>query len=60
MLEILSWPFAIWRMASGVAARAGYYRLNIHSHAIYYQISQERIDVIRILHQHMDAKRHLT
>ena len=46
----------------GLAAdriRRGYRRLNSRSHAIFYRISGDTIEVIRILHASMDFGRHL-
>lgn len=43
-----------------VHARAGYRRHLVGSHAIYYRPVSTGIEVVRVLHQSMDAKRHLT
>jgi len=34
--------------------RAGYFRSTVKSHFIFYKISQDTLEVIRILHQRMD------
>lgn len=39
--------------------RAGYRRYGVGSHAIFYRLAPDRIEVVRILHQRMDAGRHL-
>ena len=39
--------------------REGYLKYAVGSHVIYYRPAENGIDVIRILHQHMDANRHL-
>lgn len=38
----------------------GYRRLAVGAHAIFYRVEPDRIDVIRILHQRMDAGTHLS
>jgi len=39
--------------------RAGYFRFAIGSHLIFYRRAEAGIDVVRILHQRMDASQHL-
>ncbi|MGF1614691.1 MAG: type II toxin-antitoxin system RelE/ParE family toxin [Gammaproteobacteria bacterium] len=39
--------------------RQGYRRLSVRQHMVYYRISSDRIDIIRVLHESMDADRHL-
>ncbi len=40
--------------------RAGYFRLPVAAHVVFYRFSDDgRIEVIRILHERMDAGRHL-
>lgn len=39
--------------------REGYRRYSIGSHLIFYVVGADSVDVIRILHQRMDAGRHL-
>ena len=39
--------------------RPGYRRRNIEQHVIYFKMTTEGIAVVRILHQRMDAIRHL-
>lgn len=39
--------------------RNGYQRYSIGSHLIFYTGRHDGVDVIRILHQHMDPTRHL-
>lgn len=38
---------------------AGYLKIAVGAHVIYYRARDQRIDVIRILHQRMDIGRHL-
>lgn len=47
------------RSGATVAARKGYLRLLVGSHVIFYRETDSHIDVIRILHQSMDERRHL-
>ena len=47
------------RMGSPTTARADYRRLLVGSHAIFYRETSARVDVIRVLHQNMDVRRHL-
>lgn len=39
--------------------RPGYRHLSVRQHMVYYRIGQGRIDIIRVLHESMDADRHL-
>jgi toxin ParE1/3/4 len=39
---------------------SGYRRLGVGAHAIFYRVEHDRIEVIRILHQRMDAGTHLS
>jgi toxin ParE1/3/4 len=39
---------------------SGYRRLGVGAHAIFYRVEHDRIEVIRILHQRMDAGSHLS
>ena len=39
---------------------AGYFRLPVGSHVVFYRERNESIHVERILHQRMDVERHLT
>ncbi len=39
--------------------RAGYRRRNVERHAIYFRKTASGIDIMRILHDRMDATRHL-
>lgn len=39
--------------------RAGYLRANVQRHAIYFRVEPHGIAIIRILHQRMEASRHL-
>lgn len=41
------------------AIRKGYFRYEHISHSIFYKIKGKDILVVRVLHQKMDAKRHL-
>lgn len=46
----------------GVSAdhvRAGYRKLRVQSHLIFYRIVDKDIDIVRILHIAMDVERHL-
>ncbi|MBK1633170.1 plasmid stabilization protein ParE [Thiohalocapsa halophila] len=40
--------------------RAGYRRLRIRHHSVYYRLKATRIEVVRVLHERMDADRHLS
>lgn len=42
-----------------VDLRPGYRRYGVGSHAVFYRLTSDRIEVIRVLHQRMDAGRHL-
>lgn len=39
--------------------RAGYRRAVVNRHVIYFRVEEYGVAVVRILHQHMDAPRHL-
>lgn len=39
--------------------RQGYYRFNVASHTIYLTMKPYGVGIVRILHQSMDAQRHL-
>jgi toxin ParE1/3/4 len=39
--------------------RAGYRKLSVGSHVLFYRASETRVVVVRILHQRMDFDRHL-
>jgi toxin ParE1/3/4 len=39
---------------------SGYRRLGVGAHAIFYRVKHDRIEVVRILHQRMDAGTHLS
>ncbi|MCP4565797.1 MAG: type II toxin-antitoxin system RelE/ParE family toxin [Bosea sp.] len=39
--------------------REGYFKYAVGSHLVFYQRSGVGIDIVRILHQHMDVTRHL-
>ena len=39
--------------------KSGYYSVIAGKHCIYYRVSEQRIDVLDILHQSMDPYRHL-
>jgi toxin ParE1/3/4 len=47
------------RKGTPTTARADYRRLLVGTHAIFYRETSTRIDVIRVLHQNMDSRRHL-
>ena len=42
-----------------ITARRKYLRLLVGSHAIFYRETETSVDIIRILHQSMDVRRHL-
>jgi len=39
--------------------RSGYRRLGVERHAVYYRVEAGTVIVVRVLHQRMDALRHL-
>lgn len=39
--------------------RVGYRKLQVNRHLIFYRRSDERIEIVRVLHQAMDIGRHL-
>lgn len=39
--------------------RPGYRRQPVERHVVYYRTGQDRVNVVRILHERMDAPRHL-
>jgi len=39
--------------------RAGYRKLHVHRHLIFYRSGDVQIEVVRVLHQAMDVSRHL-
>jgi toxin ParE1/3/4 len=39
--------------------RAGYYKYRSGSHFLFYRITGDGVDVVRILHERMDFERHL-
>ena len=39
--------------------RAGYYKLSVGSHVLFYRLIPDGVDIVRILHQSMDFGRHL-
>lgn len=40
--------------------RSGYYSYLSGSHVIFYRFTEERLEVVRLLHKNMDFKQHLT
>lgn len=40
--------------------RAGYRRLRIRHHIVYYREQADRIEIVRVLHERMDPDRHRT
>jgi toxin ParE1/3/4 len=42
-----------------VDIRDGYFKYAVGAHLVFYRVSDLNIDVIRVLHQRMDANRHL-
>jgi toxin ParE1/3/4 len=60
----------IWQRIEKVAARpaigqecsdirAGYWKIPCGSHFLFYRLTDEGIDVVRILHERMDFERHI-
>jgi len=47
------------RVGTPITARRNYLRLLVGSHAIFYQMTDTSVDIIRVLHQSMDVRRHL-
>ena len=47
------------RKGRPVAVRSGYYKLAVGSHVVYFQLVDDTVLIIRILHQRMDTDRHL-
>ena len=47
------------RKGRPVAVRSGYYKLAVGSHVVYFQLVDDTVLIIRILHQRMDIDRHL-
>lgn len=47
------------RQGRPVDVHPGYLRLPTGSHVIYYRDRGDRLDIIRVLHNRMDANRHL-
>ena len=41
------------------AIRPGYYRHSVEAHVVFYRMTSTGIDVVRVLHQRMDFRRHL-
>ncbi len=39
--------------------REGYRKLQVNRHLIFYRRSEERVEIVRVLHQAMDLGRHL-
>jgi toxin ParE1/3/4 len=39
--------------------RAGYFKISCGSHVLFYRLTADGIDVVRILHERMDYDRHL-
>ena len=39
--------------------RPGYRKYSVGSHVIFYRILDEKVEIVRILHQRMDFERHL-
>lgn len=38
--------------------RPGYFKITVVSHVVFYVLSDDTVDVVRILHQRMDVSRH--
>lgn len=41
------------------SVRAGYHRLAVERHRVFYLVSAERVEIVRILHERMDMDLHL-
>jgi toxin ParE1/3/4 len=39
--------------------RAGYWKIPCGSHVLFYRLTAEGVDVVRILHERMDFERHI-
>ena len=39
--------------------RTGYWKYAVGSHILFYKVDQSGVDIVRILHAHMDFERHL-
>jgi toxin ParE1/3/4 len=39
--------------------RPGYRKYSVGSHVLFYRVREEKIEIVRILHQRMDFERHL-
>jgi toxin ParE1/3/4 len=39
--------------------RPGYYRYSVGSHVLFYRVTTTGIEIVRVLHQRMDFRRHL-
>jgi toxin ParE1/3/4 len=61
---------ALWQRIEAVAAkpamgqdcsdiRAGYFKIPCGSHVLFYRLTSDGIDVVRILHERMDFERHI-
>ena len=44
---------------SAEAIRAGYWKIAVGSHVIYYREREVTLEIVRILHRRMDVSRHL-
>ena len=53
-------PFSGVEVVVGGRRTRHYYRVYVHPYNIFYRIIQDRIVVMRVLHERMDVKRHLT
>ena len=54
------YPFSGVEVVAGGRRTWHYYRLYVHPYSIFYRIIQDKIIVMRVLHERMDLKRHLT
>jgi toxin ParE1/3/4 len=61
---------ALWQRIEAIAAkpamgqdcsdiRAGYWKIPSGSHVLFYRLTADGIDVVRILHERMDFERHI-
>jgi toxin ParE1/3/4 len=65
-----TYPRQLWKHIEAIAARptsgracpevrAGYHKYRSGSHVLFYRMTSDGIDVVRILHERMDFERHL-
>ena len=47
------------KTGKSVEVRDGYFKYAVGSHVVFYRLTEDSIDIMRILHQRMDVGRHL-